>query len=81
MLSVKDAFIKRVKQLMKDKRYTKHKLSIESAIPNSTIYNFLEGTTKSTGIENLVNICRGLNVSLSEFFATDLFLFENMIDD
>ncbi len=81
MLTVKDAFIVRVKQLMKDKRFTKHKLSIESAIPNSTIHNFLEGTTKSTGIENLVNICRGLNVSLSEFFATDLFLFENMIDD
>ncbi len=80
MQTIHDAFTNRIKFFMKEKNFCNYTLSIKSAIPNSTIYNFLNGNT-NTGIENIVNICRGLEVSLPEFFASADFLFENLCDD
>ncbi len=81
MKSTNEVFVKKVTQLMREKHYSTYKLSIMSAIPNSTIHNILKGNTKNPGLDNIVNICRGLNVPLIEFFSDEMFSFENLPDD
>ena len=75
------AHIKRIIELMKKEKLTKYKLSIQSGLPNSTILNIMNGRTKSTGFLSITNICRGLNISVIEFFQSELFTPENLSDD
>lgn len=44
-----------------------------SGIPCSTITTFLNGKTKLIKIDTLLHICEVFNISLSEFFADDIF--------
>lgn len=81
MKRTNEIFVKKVKELMRKKRYSTYKLSVMSAIPNSTIHNILKGNTKNPGLDSIINICRGLDVPLMEFFGDDVFSFENLPDD
>lgn len=57
----------RIKQLMKQQQISEYKLSKASGIPLSTI-NSLFHKGNSPTIPTLEGICRGLNITMSEFF-------------
>lgn len=50
-----------------------HRLSIESAVPASTIKNILYGKSKNPGVVTIKMLCDGLGVSVTEFFDTPVF--------
>lgn len=50
-----------------------HKLSIESAVPASTIKNILYGKSKNPGVVTLKMLCDGLGISVTEFFDSPVF--------
>ena len=77
-----EALFERIKELMKKEGLTKYKLSMQSSgLPHSTVSNIMKGRTKSAGFLSIVNICRGLNISVIEFFQSEFFTTENLSDD
>ncbi len=58
----------RIIQLLKERNWSEYKLAKESGLSQSTISNlFNRNTTPS--IPTLEAICRGLGITLSQFFA------------
>lgn len=68
-ITVKNRLIK----LCEEKNMTYYKLSIESAVPHSTIKNILYGKSTNPGIVTLKMLCDGLGITITEFFDTDEF--------
>lgn len=63
----------RILQLCEEKHMTIYKLSIESAVSQSTIKNILYGKSINPGIVTIKMLCDGLGITLNEFFDTDDF--------
>ena len=68
-----DAVKIRILKLLGEKNISIHKLATESAVPPSTIKNILYGKSKNPGIVTLKMLCDGLEISLIDFFNTDVF--------
>ena len=63
----------RIFQLLEKNDLSIHGLAIKSGVAPSTIKNILYGKSKNPGIVTLKFICEGLNISLFDFFNTDIF--------
>lgn len=63
----------RIQELLEQNKMSIYKLSVESAVPASTIKNILYGKSKNVGVITLKMICDGFNISIKEFFNTDVF--------
>ncbi len=48
-------------------------LSRRSGVPVTTIKNILNGASQNTGINTLHKLCRGLGITMREFFDDDIF--------
>ena len=72
---------KRTQQLLKERKWKQYKLARLGAIPCSTLSYILNGKVKSISTETLLNICRGFNIELNEFFNNEMFAFENISDN
>jgi len=72
-MSIADAVIDRINELCTIRGITINKLCNISAVPQSTISEFMNGITKSIGIVNLKMLCDGFELSIAEFFNTDVF--------
>ena len=55
------------------KGITINKLATESGIAPSTIKNILYGKSTNPGIVTLKKLCDGLDISIADFFDTDIF--------
>ena len=73
-----DALIKRIRELIKDRDITQYELFKRSGVIPSTINMILKGNVKTIKINTLFDICFGLNIELSDFFACDYLKFENV---
>lgn len=61
---------KRLEQLLKERKWTRYRLGKECDLSDSTITNiFKRGNTPT--IYTLETICKGLNITISQFFAED----------
>ena len=72
---------KRIRRLLKARHWTQYKLSQRSAIPQSTISYILKGKGKFLSSETLLNICRGFDIRIVDFFDDELFEPENIADN
>ena len=63
----------KIKEIMEEKDITIYRLEDLSGVYSSTISMFLTRQTKTIRLENLLFICEGLNISLSEFFSDERF--------
>ena len=72
-MDAKEAVAKRILTLCKEKGITINGLANVSGIPPSTIYSMLNEKSKNPGIVSLKKMCDGLEISLREFFNSDLF--------
>lgn len=63
----------RIQELLQLNQMSIYKLSVESAVPASTIKNILYGKSKNVGVITLKMICDGFNITINEFFDTDVF--------
>lgn len=60
----------RLEKLMKDRNWTRYRLAKECGLSETTITNiFKRGNVPS--IPTLETICKGFNITLSQFFADD----------
>ncbi len=77
-MQLTDALIKRIKELIKDRDITQYELFKRSGVIPSTINMILKGKVKTIKINTLFDICFGLNIELSDFFACDYLKFANV---
>ena len=62
--------IERIKHLCEARNWTMYRLAKQSGITYSTLCTMLHKST-APSIPTLVRLCRGFDISLSEFFDTD----------
>ena len=63
----------RLLQLCEEHNMSINKLATEAAVPSSTIKNILYGKSVNPGIVTLKMLCDGLDISLYDFFDTEVF--------
>ena len=71
----------RVRNLLKANLWSQYDLSQRSGIPNSTLSTVLKEKCKGGNSETLLNICRGFDIRIKDFFDDEMFEPENILDD
>lgn len=79
-MKLDDAVILRIEQLCIERTMTKYDLSMASGVPQSTLTSIKKKRSGSPKISTLYAICEGFNMSLEEFFSSQLFNRENLFD-
>ena len=72
-MNIGEAVRLRILELCKQKGITVYKLSTISGITQSTINNIVSGRNNSTTISTIKKICDGLDITIMEFFNSELF--------
>lgn len=68
-----EAVSHRLTGLLREKNMTQYQLYIKSGIPKSTIGNVVNCSYESVKLRIIHKICKGLGISLCEFFQSPLF--------
>ena len=63
----------RLISLCRERDITVNRMCELSAVPQSTVNNFLNGNTHNLGIITLKKLTDGLNLSITDFFDTEAF--------
>ena len=72
-MNIGEAVRLRILALCTQKKITVNKLSTVSGMTQSTLNNITSGRNNSTTISTIKKICDGLEISIQEFFADDIF--------
>lgn len=72
-MDITEAVKLRILELCKENSITVNKLSIISGITQSTLSNITGGRNSSPTVSTVKKICDGLNISVQEFFSTEIF--------
>ena len=72
-MNIGEATRLRIKELCKKKSITLNKLSTVCGITQSTLNNIASGRNNSTTLSTVKKICDGLEISIKDFFSSDIF--------
>jgi len=72
-MTVGEAARQRIMQLCRDRNISFNKLSSISGVTQSTVNNIVSGRNNSTTVSTIKKLCDGLDISIREFFNSDLF--------
>ena len=72
-MNIKEAVEKRILELCTDRKMAVNALANSAGVSPSTIYSMLNEKSKNPGIVSIKKICDGLEISVREFFDSDLF--------
>ncbi|MDO0826001.1 helix-turn-helix transcriptional regulator [Desulfosporosinus nitroreducens] len=72
-MDTRQAVVNRIVELCKERNITPNALSYRAAVPQSTIKSILNNESLNPGIVTIKKLCDGLEISLSDFFNTDVF--------
>ncbi len=72
-MNVKQATVSRFQQIMEQRHIRPNELVNLSGVTPSTVYSMLDDRRKELSINTLKKLCDGLEITLGEFFITELF--------
>ncbi len=72
-MTVGEAVRLRILELCKQRRITVNKLANHCGITQSTLNNIVSERNKGTTVSTIKKICDGLDITIEEFFHSDLF--------
>ena len=72
-MHTKEAVAKRIIQLCEEKNIAVNALATRSGVTPSTVYSMLNEKSQNPGICSIKKICDGLDITIREFFDSDLF--------
>lgn len=72
-MTISQATAKRILELCNERGITVNKISTLSGVTQSTVNDIVNGTTTNAGVATLKKLCDGFDISIREFFDTDLF--------
>ena len=70
---IKEAVEKRIIELCNERNIAINALANISGVSPSTIYSMLNEKSKNPGVVSIKKICDGLEISIRQFFDSDLF--------
>lgn len=73
-MNVGQAVRERIAELCEEKHIIINKLANISGITQSTLNNIMSGRNNSTTISTIQKICDGLEITVTDFFDSPLFL-------
>ena len=73
-MNVGQAVRERIAEMCEEKHITINKLANISGITQSTLNNIMSGRNNSTTISTIQKICDGLEITVTDFFDSPLFL-------
>ena len=72
-MNAKGAAAARIVQLCEERNLAVNALANSAGIPPSTVYSLLNEKSQNPGIVTLKKLCDGLDISLREFFDSEIF--------
>ena len=72
-MNIKEAVAKRILDLCAERNIAVNALATVSGIPPSTVYSMLNEKSKNPGVVSIKKICDGLEISIRDFFDSELF--------
>ena len=72
-MSVNEATRQRIRELCADRKITPNALSYICGVSQSTIKSILNCESKSPKVETVKKLCDGLEITIAQFFDTDVF--------
>ena len=72
-MTIKPAIVKRLLQICDTRKMPANDLAVRSGITPSTVYSLLQDNRKDMSVITLKKLCDGLEMSLVEFFDSDVF--------
>lgn len=72
-MNIGSAVRERILELCNERNITVNKLGTMSGVTQSTINNIISGRNNSTTIATIKKLCDGLDISIVEFFSSDVF--------
>lgn len=72
-MNIGDAVKERILELCSERNITINRLGTMSGVTQSTINNIVSGRNNSTTISTIKKLCDGLDISVVEFFSSDVF--------
>lgn len=72
-MKIKEAVEKRILELCEQRKIAVNTLANISGVSPSTIYSMLNEKSKNPGVVSIQKICDGLDISIREFFNSDIF--------
>lgn len=72
-VTIGNAVRERIIQLCDERQITVNRLALLCGITQSTLNNIISGRNNSTTVSTVKKICDGLEISITDFFASDLF--------
>ena len=71
----------RLQQFLQERKITQYELAKRSGIPPSTVNSIIWYKTPPRSDTTILNICRGLEIEMYDFYLTPLLKRENISDD
>ncbi|CDA91358.1 putative uncharacterized protein [Ruminococcus sp. CAG:563] len=72
-MTAKEAVAKRILQLCDERNIAVNALANISGVSPSTVYSMLNEKSQNPGVVSLQKLCDGLEISLRQFFDSELF--------
>ena len=72
-MNIGEAVKARILELCSERNITINKLGTISGVTQSTINNIVSGRNNSTTIATIKKLCDGLDITVVEFFISDVF--------
>lgn len=77
-MTLNEAIAIRVKEILKEKKLTQYKLCQQTGLYPSTMNYILHAKTKASNFKSIALIIRALGMSITEFFDSPVFDFDNL---
>ncbi len=77
-MKLNKAFAFRVREILQGKKMTQYKLAQTTGLYHSTMTDILNCKYQTPNFKNMTLIIRELGMTMSEFFDSELFNFENL---
>lgn len=72
-MNIKEAVEKRIIQLCNERKIAINALANISGVSPATVYSILNTKSMNPGVVSIKKICDGLEISIREFFNSELF--------
>ena len=72
-MQLNQAVSARLKELLQERGMTQYQLYMKSGVPKSTIGNVINCAYDSVKLRIIHELCQGMGISITEFFASPLF--------
>lgn len=80
-MKLNEAVSLRVSELLEYNAMTQYQLHLQTGIPKSTISNIINCSYNSVKLRVINEVCQGFNITLCEFFDSELFQIAAVDDD